>query len=533
MYALKYKRSNIMEENISEKLKKIKKENLKEFVTKEVVKLGVEKARIFINVAIKDKFNLSDDETAMLIRVLEKAEYNESIYQELEEEVPIMEIKASQDYTETEGLNYAVLGKNSKYIVTSKKNVIKFGDCEENGLKIKNESITASKLKPKTVVKFARDEKKVKISKIFDKIRKLLKKYIYFEKDCLYDVLTVWIMHTYVFEIFLYVPYLWLNGDKSSGKSLILSLISKLAFNTFPAVNVTEATLFRQVDRESSVLLLDEYEKAGAGINEAITQILNSGFYKEIAHVPRNIRVKDGDFETKVFCTFSPKVIAGISEISDVLADRTIKIKTKKIGKDIKLEKFSPTKEMEKDFLDVVQDLYLFGLTYANDIYEIYHSENLSKIEGISVREMDIWKPLLSIGTIIDDEAGTKVVDKLTEYAIVLNEEKRRKNLENNISYRLINALDEFIETGAKPSNLKDGKKEGYNIQKVFEFIKKTNEFEDIKTAQQLSKILNNNLDIKSERVYDIFGQRFRIYIFNRALIDDLKNRYNIEKTSD
>ncbi len=70
---------------------------------------------------------------------------------------------------------------------------------------------------------------------------------------------------------------------------------------------------------------------------------------------------------------------------------------------------------------------------------------------------------------------------------------------------------------------LKDKLKVGYRIQSVFEFIKRTGEFENIKTSQH-SKLLNNNLDIKSERVYELLGSRMRIYLLH-------KNRYNLKIT--
>lgn len=90
----------------------------------------------------------------------------------------------------------------------------------------------------------------------------------------------------------------------------MLTLIKKMAFNAFTGINVTEAVIFRQIDKGSNTAIFDEYEKAGAGIHEAITQVLNSGFYKEISKVPRNTKVKDGDFEVTTFDTFSPKVIS-------------------------------------------------------------------------------------------------------------------------------------------------------------------------------------------------------------------------------
>lgn len=319
------------------------------------------------------------------------------------------------------------------------------------------------------------------------------------------------------------------SETKEVGKSLVLTIIRKLAFNAFVGVNVTEATLFRQVDRESSVLLLDEFENGNSGIKEAVTQILNSGFYREISQIPRNEKIKDGGYVTRLFSTFSPKVLSGISGVTDVLADRTIKVRTKKIKSNIELEEYNPTKEMERDLKRIVNSLYIFGLSYADKIYEMYNSKKINKIKEISARENDIWKPLLSIAKVIEEESELEISKDLIEYAMILNEEKRRINLENNISYKLIRTLDEFLEQGAVPITSKDGSKVGYSVQKVFEFIIISEEFENIKAPQQLSRVLRDNLDIKSERIYDKSSKRLRIYMFDKELIEDLKDRYNLK----
>lgn len=62
------------------------------------------------------------------------------------------------------------------------------------------------------------------------------------------------------------------------------------------------------------------------------------------------------------------------------------------------------------------------------------------------MREEDIWRLLIIIATVIDRESGTSVRKELDEYSVVLNEEKKKINIESNISYKLINILDEFLE---------------------------------------------------------------------------------------
>lgn len=63
----------------------------------------------------------------------------------------------------------------------------------------------------------------------------------------------------------------------------------------------------------------------------------------------------------------------------------------------------------------------------------------------------------------------------------------------------------------------------------MFEYIKGTGEFEQVKNVQHLSRLLNNNLEIESVRIYDDLGRRLRVYIFHRNTIDDLKKRYNLD----
>ncbi len=85
------------------------------------------------------------------------------------------------------------------------------------------------------------------------------------------------------------------------------------------------------------------------------------------------------------------------------------------------------------------------------------------------MREADIWRPLITIATIIDRESGTSVRKELDEYSVVLNKEKKKINIESNISYKLINILDEFLEQQPKVTKQFDNGETGYWVQRVFE----------------------------------------------------------------
>lgn len=285
-------------------------QKLKDFINEEFENIDTRELRGFVKSVIKEKFKLREKDVQILLSEIQSAENKQKLVKELLQTTEIIEIDPVMDYKEQEGMIYTFFKGDTKYIVTSVGNVYEYEECRDKNIKLKSMSTSMSKLLPKTVAKFIQGKAKVKMSEVYSKLRNIIKKYVFLEDENIYAVLVTWIIHTYFFKLFMYVPYLWLNGDKSSGKSLILSLLSKFSFNAFSSVSVTEATLFRQVDRDSSVLLLDEYEKANAGIGEAITQILNSGFYVEVAKVSRNIIGSTGDYETKLYSTFSPKVIS-------------------------------------------------------------------------------------------------------------------------------------------------------------------------------------------------------------------------------
>lgn len=194
-----------------EKPKDVQLEEIKKFIKTEVVKLNGEESRVFITVKLANKFQLTDDEVKILMEVLNEAEKKEKLYEKLLNTPNFITTNPSQDYSEEQGMNYTFFSGNTKYIVTSKKEIYSFEECEDNGIKLTNIGASTSKLNPKIVVKYVRDGMSVKASNIFLEIIEIFKKYIFFEIQSLYSVLAMWIIHTYLYKLFLYVPYLWLN----------------------------------------------------------------------------------------------------------------------------------------------------------------------------------------------------------------------------------------------------------------------------------------------------------------------------------
>jgi transcriptional regulator with AAA-type ATPase domain len=85
-------------------------------------------------------------------------------------------------------------------------------------------------------------------------------------------------------------------------------------------IQSSEASVFHEIEENMSTLFLDEMEKLRSSSKQALVSILNSG-YSKTGSIPRSVNGK-----TKHYSTYSPKMFAGINDISDTLTDRSIKI---------------------------------------------------------------------------------------------------------------------------------------------------------------------------------------------------------------
>lgn len=251
--------------------------------------------------------------------------YTTEILEELKNTKSQIVINPSQDFYKN-SMVYSFKNNDAYYLVNSSKKIFKYDDLTIKGIKLRNNNIPSMcNFRAKAAVDFVQGKKKVNLIDCYNKIIAHIQKYVYFEDKGIYTILTLWVIGTYFYKVFRYFPYIWLNADKGSGKTRVMEVIMPLAFNAVLAVNHSEASVFRLVDVDGATLLIDEFEKLKKENQQGIMTLLNSGFNAE-ASVIRNER-KGDSFKPIPFSSYSPKMFAGIDDISDVLMDRCIRIK--------------------------------------------------------------------------------------------------------------------------------------------------------------------------------------------------------------
>jgi len=142
-----------------------------------------------------------------------------------------------------------------------------------------------------------------------------------------YNLISTWIVGSYLHGEFNSYPYLFLNAMRGSGKTRLLKLIASMSANGEIIGSPTEAILFRIPT--SHTLCIDEYEGIMRKGNEGVREMLNAS-YKRGMKVRRMKQQKtpDGSTEQVVeeFEPYRPICLANIWGMEEVLGDRCITI---------------------------------------------------------------------------------------------------------------------------------------------------------------------------------------------------------------
>jgi len=151
----------------------------------------------------------------------------------------------------------------------------------------------------------------------------------------------LWVLHTHALEASDVTPYLAItSAEKRCGKSRLLDLLALLVARPWAAVSPSEAVVFRKIARDTPTLLLDEvdaiFHAKANGAAEGLRALLNAGNRRGTS-VPRCVGQSQQLVDFPVFC---PKALAGIGQLPDTVADRSIPIRLQRRTRDEQVEPF-------------------------------------------------------------------------------------------------------------------------------------------------------------------------------------------------
>jgi hypothetical protein len=198
-------------------------------------------------------------------------------------------------------------------------------------------------------------------------------------------------------QMFPAFPYLTLNGPKNSGKSTVMRVLQPLAFNMITTSDPTGPSMFRLIHQTSCTVGIDEAERyhnpKDPGMQQ-IRQLLNSGYKQGMPA----IRLIGEDMKPQAFDVYSPKILAAIAGLEDILASRCIAIPMRRT--DRKMPSFPP----DFDGASLRHQLYVLALTSFQQVYRNYFEH--PELHKLHNRSGELWSPLVALAAFFEEQGG-------------------------------------------------------------------------------------------------------------------------------
>lgn len=224
------------------------------------------------------------------------------------------------------------------------------------------------------------------------------------------SLIALYIMGTWVYEVFSAFPYLSIQAQFGSGKTSLLLVIKGMCCNGLLWVNSSASVMFRTIDCGHVTLLMDENEalkekdNPRRGDDYADTKaVLNAGYCKG-STVPRSVE-RGGrggrDFVPVYFNTYCPKVLASTEPLYPILDSRCLQIDLLRTMNSEYVDREPFSKEVLEKINGIHDRLMIWSLDNASAIMGLSLNEIRNKyresIAGIQPRTFQIMKPLLAI----------------------------------------------------------------------------------------------------------------------------------------
>jgi len=226
-----------------------------------------------------------------------------------------------------------------------------------------------------------------------------------------------WALATWFTRAFLTFPRLDLRGERGSGKTKLLSILSGASYNGLLRVCPTPAVLFRLAESLRATLCLDEIEGLAKDDRREILAIINQG-YKAGGRVDRC----EGDDQTlRSYDVYAPMALAGIQGLNRVTEDRAITLVLRRAQDRKRLN--AEVNLADQQFVEVRDLCYRLALSRWQEVADA--QAQFVFPDWLVGRERELWRPLLTIATVAErEEPSLGLLQDLLTFAREQGEER-------------------------------------------------------------------------------------------------------------
>ena len=352
-----------------------------------------------------------------------------------------------------------------------------------------------------SILKWLEENYTVDIKELFNKIVAINKQYMMYEDERIHDYTALDIMRSYFFPLFNANSRTYHHADPGSGKTNQLMIYRALSFSPISSSDFSSASIYRIIESTSGTILIDDFDNLPEEQKLAIIQHIRTN-YKPFKTIRSDGTKNNRPYGYNSYSHLVFNNVLGLG-YDTITLDRCITIRLLK-------HKDAINKTVNSDdpiFSPIRDDLYIMTLQHWKEVKQCYET---LKIQGLSSRELEVIKPILTIAQVIDKELYDEILCWYNEYLV----QERLQDLSDSWEFHLLKFLWEKV-------SYKENKREETQISP-----------KDI--ADELAPCLLNkeSEDYKKNynRLCSFVGKRIKSYIIFKGGMTNGRTHYNIYK---
>jgi Protein of unknown function (DUF3631) len=244
--------------------------------------------------------------------------------------------------------------------------------------------------------------------------------------------IALWVSHTHAFDASDATPYIHVTGaTKRCGKTRLFEVIERLVRRPWRTARTTVAALARKIAGEKCTAMLDELDqviKERSEYSAALVGILDAGHARGGTST---ICVGDGH-QVQELHVFSPKMLASIGALPDVIADRSIPIKLRRRVRSEPIER-----GRARLLQSAAAPLRAQWEAWAPAGTRALKEATPALPEELDDRAQDIWEPLLAIA----ESAGVAWAARARAAAVELSGSRT----DDDVAVRLLSDMRDVL----------------------------------------------------------------------------------------
>ncbi len=249
--------------------------------------------------------------------------------------------------------------------------------------------------------------------------------------------LALWTVGTHLFDAFDSFAYLVITSPTPRcGKSRMLEVLALLCANPERTSNISEAALFRLIERFQPTLLLDEMEQIREKGERAqiLRNLLNAGNRRDAVA----IRCAEAGKSIERCSVYCPKALAAIGSLPDTITDRAIVIRMQRRTREERIERFLFQRAKPKA-CEIGERIAAWGKQQGSTIRAAYL--NAPDLDFLEDRDAESWAPLFVTLAV----ASPSRVAELRACAEALSGQKQDDAADENFAVCLIRDVNAVL----------------------------------------------------------------------------------------